>query len=254
MHHDRLSPPRPDGEGTWRLRSDRARQVADVLRQQIADGVYGSGMLPDERILVSEFGATRNAVREALGVLRSEGLIVRRRGVGTQVVARKYGHGLRRLSGLAETLHEQGEVVNDVRAAHPMRPPAAVADRLGLDSTTPVVYLERLRWLGGRPLSLDMTYLAEDIGTPLLREDLRHRDVFALIEQTSGTRLGAAELAIQAVNADAHTAAVLEVAEGAAVFAIERLTRLADGRPVDLEMIRIRGDRLTLHGDLHRTR
>ncbi|GAA2793213.1 GntR family transcriptional regulator [Saccharopolyspora taberi] len=241
-------------EGTWRPRSDRARQVADVLRQQIADGAFGSGMLPDERVLVAEFATTRNAVRDALDVLRAEGLIVRRRGVGTQVVARKYGHGLHRLSGLAETLHEQGTVVNDVRVAAPMRPPAAVAARLGIDPYTPVVYLERLRLLGDRPLSLDMTYLAADIGTPLLAEDLRHHDVFALIEQTSGSRLGAAELAIQAVNADARTAEVLEIDEGAAVFAVERLTRLACGRPVDLEMIRIRGDRLTLHGDLHRSR
>jgi GntR family transcriptional regulator len=33
---------------------------------------------------------------------------------------------------------------------------------------------------------------------------------------------------------------------------VERLTRLADGRPVDLEYIRIRGDRLVLHGELTR--
>jgi GntR family transcriptional regulator len=38
------------------------------------------------------------------------------------------------------------------------------------------------------------------------------------------------------------------------VFAIERLTRLADGRPVDLESMHIRADRLTLQATLHRSR
>jgi GntR family transcriptional regulator len=33
---------------------------------------------------------------------------------------------------------------------------------------------------------------------------------------------------------------------------VERLTHLADGRPVDLEWIRFRGDRLTMHGRLER--
>ncbi len=33
---------------------------------------------------------------------------------------------------------------------------------------------------------------------------------------------------------------------------VERLTRLADGRPVDLEYIRMRGDRVVLHGELSR--
>jgi GntR family transcriptional regulator len=34
---------------------------------------------------------------------------------------------------------------------------------------------------------------------------------------------------------------------------VERLAHLADGRPVDLEYIRIRGDRLVLRGDLIRS-
>lgn len=239
--------------GAWRLRADRARQVADVVRQQIADGVFGTGLLPDERTLVAEHGASRNAVREALRLLSAEGLVVRNRGIGTRVVARKYEHGLDRLAGLAEALHEHGPITNEVRAAHRIRPPDAVAARLGIDAEQPVVYLERLRWLGDRPLSLDLTYLAEDVGAPLLAEDLEHRDVFALIEETSGMPLGSAEVSVQSVNADAETAAVLGVAEGAAVFAIDRLTRLADNRPVDLESIRIRGDRITLRSVLRRT-
>ncbi|NLU66867.1 GntR family transcriptional regulator [Streptomyces sp. HNM0574] len=234
-------------------RAERARQVADVLRQQVVSGAFPEGTLPDERELGRRLGASRNAVREALGLLRDEGLVARRRGIGTTIVTPKYGHGLDRLTGLAETLTGYGAVTNEVRAARIVaRPPGVIAERLGLAEGTEAVYLERLRRLGGEPLSVDTTWLAPDIGRPLLDADLAHRDVFALIEETTGGPLGSAEVTVHAVNADADTAALLGIADGAAVFAIDRLTRLPDGRPVDAESLRVRADRLALHAFLPR--
>ncbi|WP_246052761.1 GntR family transcriptional regulator [Actinocorallia herbida] len=235
-----------------RLRSDRARQVADLLRCQIQRGAFESGVLPKEERIVAEFGTTRNAVRDALDLLRAEGLVERLPGVGTLVTAVKVPHGLHRLLGLNETLHEHGDIVNELRAGGRITPPAAISARLGLPEGEPVVYIERLRRLGGVPLSLDQTYLEPELGTSLLAQDLEHEDVFVLIERLSGP-LGRADLTIEAVNADPHSAAVLEAPRGAALLLAERLTHLADGRPVDLEFIRFRGDRLTMRGTLHRS-
>lgn len=235
-----------------RPRADRARQAADVIRRQVVGRAYPDGVLPDELVLAAEFGVSRNALREALDLLREEGLIDRVPGVGTVVVTEKYPHGLNRLMGLAEVLHEHGEVTNDVRAAGPIRPPSSVARRLRLPDGEQVVYVERLRRLNGLPLSLDLTYLAMDVGRPLLAEDLRHRDIFSLIEQTSGHRLGTAAVTVEAVNADLHASTVLEVPRGAALLVVERLSHFADGRPVDLEFIRMRGDRLTMSAVLDR--
>jgi GntR family transcriptional regulator len=234
-------------------RAERARQVADVLRHQITSGRFPDGVLPDEAALGERLGATRNAVREALGLLRSEGLIARRQGVGTLIVMPKYGHGMDRLVGLAEALTGSGTVRNEVRAAHFVdAPPAMIAERLELPRSAGAVYIERLRWSGGLPLSLDTTYLAPDIGRPLLRCDLAGRDLFALIEETSGDRLGRADISVHAVNSGPDAAALLGIPSGAAVFAVERLTCMQDGRPVDAESIQIRADRMAFHADLHR--
>ena len=226
-----------------------------MLRQRITAGVFTGGVLPDERVLGTQVGASRNAVREALGLLRDEGLIIRRRGVGTTVVAPKYGHGLDRLAGLAETLTEHGTVTNEVRTAEVVSaPPAAVTERLDLPAGTPVVHIERLRRLDGLPLSLDTSHLPAELGTGVLAGDLAGRDVFALIEESTGCLLGRADVAVHAVAADPDTARLLQIPSGAPIFAIERLTRLSDGRPVDAESLRIRADRLTLHATLHRGR
>lgn len=235
-----------------RRRADRARQVADVLRRQVLHGAFPSGALPAEPQLVKDFGASRNTVREALDLLRAEGLIERLPGVGTVVVSEKYSHGLERLLGLAETLREHGAVTNEVRTTGLITPPREITARLALPAGEPVVYLERLRRLNGVPLSLDLTYLVRDLGEALLAEDLVNNDIFVLLERVSGQRLGLAELTVEAVNADPHSAAVLEAPRGAALLMAERLTQLADGRPVDLEFIRFRGDRITMRGTLRR--
>jgi GntR family transcriptional regulator len=225
--------------------------VAAVLRRQVLQDAFADGVLPGEASLAREFGASRNTIRDALGILRAEGLVARVQGVGTMVAARKYPHGLDRLLGLAETLREHGDVVNEVRAAQTVMPPPAVAARLQVSGS--VVYVERLRRLNGLPLSLDLTYLVPGVGEPLLGEDLQHNDIFSLIERHAGQDLGGASLTVEAVSADPHSAAVLEAPPGTALLMVERLTHLADGRPVDLEYIRIRGDRLVLRGELSRT-
>nr|BFE78476.1 hypothetical protein GCM10020093_010770 [Planobispora longispora] len=155
-------------------------------------------------------------MREALDLLRGEGLVERCPGVGTTVAAEKYPHGLHRLLGLAETLHEHGEVSNEVRTMSLVEPPAAVGRRLGLAAGEQVVYLERLRRLNGLPLSLDLTYLVRDAGEPLFDADLERNDIFVLLERITGQPLGTAELTVEAVNADAHTAAVLDAPRGRA--------------------------------------
>jgi GntR family transcriptional regulator len=234
-----------------RARADQARLVADVVRHQIHVGGYPQG-LPTEAELSVEFGVSRNTIREALATLKDEGLIDRGPKVGTQVAIRKYDHGLDALVGLKETFKSYGEVRNEVRAAMSVAAPPAVARRLGLQPGEQVLFIERLRFLGDLPLSLDKTYLAPDVAADILGHPLETNDIFALLEEVTGQRLGSASLAVEAVPADAHSAAILQVPEGAAVLLLERLTHLDDGRPVDLEYIRMRGDRITLRGNLIR--
>jgi GntR family transcriptional regulator len=232
-------------------RADRARQVADVLRHQIHSGTYDDS-LPGETALATEFAVSRNTIREALGTLKNEGLIERGPKVGTHVAQRKYDHGLDTLLGLKETFKGYGEVRNEVRAAMAVSAPPTVAQRLRLEPGQHVVFIERLRYLGGLPLSLDLTYLEPEIGALVLTHTLESNDIFALIEQLTGRPLGAASLALEAIPADAHSAAALQVPDGAPLLMLERLTSLDDDTPVDLEYIRMRGDRITMRGNLIR--
>ena len=168
------------------------------------------------------------------------------------MVAGKYPHSIDQLQGLAETLDGHGLVRNEVRVSGLVPAPTAVARRLRVEPGSEVVYLERRRLADDIPLSLDLTYVVRDLGEALLGQDLAGNDVFALLEQLSGRGLDRADLVLEAVAADSHTAAILEVPAGAPLLMIERLSHLDDGRPVDLEFIRVRGDRMTMRGTVRR--
>ena len=223
-----------------------------MLRRQVLHGLVVDGVLPSEADLADDFGVSRNTVREALDLLRGEGLVDRIPGTGTVVVAGKYPHSIDQLQGLAETLDGRGQVRNEVRVSGLVPAPTAVARRLRIAPGSEVVYLERRRLADDVPLSLDLTYVVRDLGEALLDQDLAGNDVFALLEQLSGRGLDRADLVLEAVAADSHTAAILEVPPGAPLLMIERLSHLDDGRPVDLEFIRVRGDRMTMRGTVRR--
>nr|MDT0527133.1 UTRA domain-containing protein [Streptomyces sp. DSM 41633] len=90
------------------------------------------------------------------------------------------------------------------------------------------------------------------LGEPVSGHALAANDIFALLARVRGHRLGGASLAREAVSAAPHTAVTLQVPAGSALLMAERLTSLDDGTPVDLEYIRMRGDRITMRGNLVR--
>lgn len=68
--------------------ADRAvfRQLADLLRSQIASGELPAGApLPSELRLAQEYGLSRTTVRQAIAILRAEGLVTVDRPRGTFV-------------------------------------------------------------------------------------------------------------------------------------------------------------------------
>jgi DNA-binding GntR family transcriptional regulator len=68
--------------------ADRAvfRQLADLLREQILSGALQPGQaLPSETRLTQDYGVSRNTVRQAVAILRGEGLVTTDRPGGTRV-------------------------------------------------------------------------------------------------------------------------------------------------------------------------
>lgn len=228
-------------------RGPKVRRIADYLRREAVRGTYGNGF-PSESALAAQYGVSRNVIREALTQLRAEGLIDRRPGRGTSVAHHKVNYRIDELRGLNESFRRTGtgEVVNVVRDVAFIPAPPIVAHRLSLRSGAPVLFIERVRNVDGMPFSLDRTYLTEDAGRSIDGADLTNNDIFALLEDALGSPLGESEYLIEATAADEDTARELEVPASSPLVLMERLTRTAEGAPIDLEFISLRSDRASL--------
>lgn len=220
------------------------RRIYQDLRERILDGEWPPGLrLPSESALGAVFEVSRITIRQALGALQKEGLIYSQQGRGSFVSRPKAVQNVTRLQGFAEQMGAHGyEVRNRLLGLSEVPADQKVASRLGVQKGAPVVEIRRLRLLDREPVSIELTWLPLDIGRQVARADLAVRDIFVILENDCGRPLGQADLALDAVAADAELAARLNVPEGAPLLRVERLTHDSTGHPVDYEFLYFRGD------------
>ena len=219
-------------------------QLKEILRTRILDGTYPPlSRMPSEAELGKAFEVSRITVRQALGDLQKEGLIFKIDGKGTFVAKPKAFQNVSTLQGLGESMTQRGyEVINRLRSFKTVPANAQVAARLQVAEGENVVQIKRARLVNRELVSLEITWLPEAVGKRLEKADLVSRDIFLILENDCALPLGHADLAIDAILADAELARALEVEEGSPVMRIERLTHTADGAPLDYEHLYYRGD------------
>jgi GntR family transcriptional regulator len=164
------------------------RDVAATIRQAIADGLYPRGsLLPNEDQLAAELDVNRATVNKALNILKSEGLLRVHMGVGTRVhelppilrdAAVRHSRTHRERSGvrgsLAGELDQLGYTLDSDNTIGPGRPPADVADVLGVDADADSVIVRARRMRAeGVPIQIVTSYIPRDIadGTPIAERD-----------------------------------------------------------------------------------
>lgn len=231
-------------------------QIKDALRARILDGTYPPHhQMPSESELGASFRASRITVRQALGDLQKEGLIFRIPGKGSFVSRPRAFQNVTSLQGFAEAMSGMGyEILNQVRSLKRVPASGHVAAQLRLREGDPVVEIRRVRLLNREPVSLELTWVPESVGRRLLHADLATRDIFLILENDCGARLGHADLSVDAILADDELTQALRIEEGAPVLRIERLTHDAQGTPIDYEFLYFRGDafQYRLRADRHK--
>jgi len=220
-------------------------QLRDSLRARILDGLLQPGdKLPSESQLALQHGVSRITVRQALGELQSDGLIVRQQGKGAFVSPpKRASQSLDRLQGLGEALSAQGHAVHGKRLLMKrVRPPAGVRDRLGLPKAQEVWHMVSLRYLDRSPISVNHSYFPLLLGERLARLDLSGRDVIDVLERDLGKVIVQAQLEISAVAMPAQVGRWLGVEPGAPALSVQRVLCDANGERLQLETVTYRAE------------
>ena len=207
-------------------------QVATRLQELIEKGEIGVGSrIENEVDLAERLGVSRPTTRRAIQYLVERGMLVRKRGVGTQVVHPKVRRPVE-LSSLYDDLHAAERLprttVLDFRVV-----PAndVVAHALQVTVGTEVSWIERLRYADGEPLAIMHNAIPRDL-LGFTAADLADHGLYELLR-----RAGLApQMATQYIGARTATAAearTLDEKRGASLLTMTRTAWDAGGRVLE---------------------
>jgi GntR family transcriptional regulator, histidine utilization repressor len=202
---------------------------AEVLHR-IRTRVWPLGTaIPHEEALAVEFGCARPTVNRALRDLAAQGVLERRRKGGTRVMAipvRKATLNIPVIRAEVEVLgmvHSHRVILQQLRV-----PTDARAMALGLQA--PVLHLETLHLANDRPFVHELRWLNPDALPPLPDFSQISANEWLVTTVTYAT----GDITFSADAASEAEAAHLDVAQGAALFITERVTRDAAGGVITL--------------------
>lgn len=224
--------------------------VADIIARGLAPGAR----LPGDHQLCERFAVSRTVVRQALRDLELEGVIQRIKGRGTYVAPPKTPEGLvRSLSGLYEDVTSRGSrLTSSVRRLEVIPADDIVAAVLEVPPESPVVVLERLRFVDGTPWVFVVSHVAADLAPTLVQEDFSEQSLYGVLD-AYGLRRVRAHRSVEAAVADAGLARDLRIPPRAPVLLLRSVTYGEDERPVESFTAYHRGDTSRFVVDLVRT-
>jgi len=215
------------------------QQLQRALREAMERRLLGpDDALPAERDLATEFSVSRITVRKAIDGLVSEGLLVRRQGSGTFVVAR-VEKNFSKLTSFSEDMRARGRTPRSVwlqRSEGTVSPEEALA--LRSIPGTPVFRFHRIRIANDAPMSLEY---ATVLASTLPSLDAVESSLYEALEK-AGNRPVRALQRLRAVLLTGEQAKLLQAKERDAGLLVERLGFLKDGRAAEFSQSYYRGD------------
>lgn len=223
-------------------------QLMEELETSIRNGVYKPGdKIMTEAEMAKEYGVSLITVRKAVGPLMEKGLVVRKQGKGTFVTKPKYSRNMKKLQSFTEMCEQMGVKPGaQVLENRLIMADKKVADRLGIEPGSNVVYISRLRLADGEPVQVEKSYFPLKYAF-LLEEDLNNGSMFECLKEKAGAKVASSEKMIELCRATAEEAALMDVKKGDYLLFVKSTAYDENGEPMYAGIQLINGDRFSLY-------
>ncbi|WP_296648742.1 GntR family transcriptional regulator [Rhodoluna sp.] len=207
-------------------------QVAQKIEQAIMDGTLPAGSrLENEVALGERLGLSRPTVRRAIQDLVDKGLLVRRRGIGTQVVHGQVTRGVE-LTSLYEDLARSGQKPSTTLIDYKIqKADAKIAEKLGVAVGANVLYVKRLRSADNVAVSILENWLPTEF-TEITEAELNEFGLYQLL-RSRGVTIRVAKQRIGARKASATESNLLDIEKSAALLTMDRTAYDNSGKAVE---------------------
>jgi GntR family transcriptional regulator len=189
------------------------QRIQGAIRKRIDAGHLRPGdPVASERDLAKIHQVSLMTARHALATLEREGLVERRRGIGTFVSAPKIQFN--KLMSYTEQMASRSLTAGSkVLFAKLVDDEPEVSARLALPLTTPLVKLERLRHAADEPFAVETCYMSAAQFPDLLSAPLGRESLFGILERAYNVKIGYADEEIDAIAADPYIAELVAVSK-----------------------------------------
>ncbi|MBC8336167.1 MAG: GntR family transcriptional regulator [Anaerolineales bacterium] len=227
-------------------------QIATDLRSRIARGEWTEEMrLPGEIDLAGEYQVSRMTLRQALAYLENEGILIRKRGVGTliRIDPKRVGTPLNFPISFSRQMRELGfsPTVKAVHAKIISDPTPDIMTNLNLAESDQVASFKRLFFVNEHPVAIINSMLPHHLCPDIINNKLYHDSLTATLEKTYGLFPVQVDQRLSATLLSSEDADLLKANPGSAIFEITTRSHLEDGRIIEFAKTLCVGDRLSLH-------
>lgn len=240
--------------------SVRYLMVARKLSDAINGGEYPVGtLLPTEHELSEMFQVSRSTIRAAIACLQDQGLVSRKKRVGTRVEASTSQKGYSQTLGtIADLVHLAKTQTREVKEVEQFVADKSQAERLGFEPGGKYIRISSIRTDSehpGKPVCWTDVYVAENFASvvPLAKE--RKGDLIAaIIEAEFGLVITTIEQRVEAVSITVDRAKALNTTVGEPALEITRIYRDQDAQMMAMSVTVHPRERFTLVMQIERDR
>jgi GntR family transcriptional regulator len=208
-------------------------QVEELLRDIIELPKYQNGeFLPAEVDLAKQLGISRNTLRQATNKLEYEGLLVRKKGLGTKVAQKTLTTQLASWHSFTQEMNDSGiAFTNLLINAEWVECSDKIATFFNIPKNTKVVKLSRLRGDENGPFVYFESYFHPRIGIST-KEDF-NQPLYEMLEKQFSINATISKEKIKARLASKITAKRLKIKQGEPVLIRERFVSDPGEKPIE---------------------
>lgn len=220
-------------------------QIVNIIRQQIADGVYPPGAkLPSEAQLRKQFGVSPMTIRRAINVLLDQGVVDTTQGKGTFVKLLDLGDTSFHLKKIQEIFADREHSEVKILSTRILRADSLVAKQLSIPEGDRVVFIRRLINNNDRTLFYHQQYLLYDPTLPIVEAEMDLTSLEGLFKGSGNSYLKKGIVSLNAISFDEEDARYLGGKAGTPGFVLEHTFYDLQNQKVSWGWLKFRGDSL----------